>query len=247
MPYLEEGGTLKNYDMNKHWWDDTSNAGGVAADPSLGVPTDSNAAVAMAHVSVFACPSAPPVPKVSVPAAPVSESARPALGAWLKNPGSADLEAITGVHPGVVSPERYPLGASAAKGMLEKDRVTRLRDVADGMGKTVLAVECGGRPLVYRGGGMPVPGEVNRGTGWADSLGPFMVAAIREDGLPGAAPNAGVPMGVTNDGAPIAFHRGGVNAVFGDSSARYLEPDMKIDVFCALVTRAGGEMVAADQ
>jgi prepilin-type N-terminal cleavage/methylation domain-containing protein len=247
MPYLEEGSTLKNYDMNKHWWDQTSNAGGNAADPSLGVPVDSNAAVAMAHVNVFVCPSAPPVQKVSVPAAPVSDSARPALGAWLKNPGIADLETITGVNQGVVSPERYPSGSSAAKGILEKDRVTRLREVADGMGKTILALECAGRPMVYRGSGNPVPGEVHRGSGWADSLGPFMVSAIREDGLPGASPNAGVPMGVTNDGAPFAFHRGGVNAVFGDSSARYLEPDMEIDVFCALVTKAGGEMVAADE
>jgi hypothetical protein len=157
------------------------------------------------------------------------------------------LETITGVNQGVVSPERYPSGSSAAKGILEKDRVTRLREVADGMGKTILALECAGRPMVYRGSGNPVPGEVHRGSGWADSLGPFMVSAIREDGLPGASPNAGVPMGVTNDGAPFAFHRGGVNAVFGDSSARYLEPDMEIDVFCALVTKAGGEMVAADE
>lgn len=247
MPYLEEGGTLRNYDLQKHWWDPTSNTGTGVVDPSLGVPSDSNAAVAMAHVNVFACPSAPPVPKVSVPAAPVSDSARPALGAWLKNPGLADIETITGVNPGVISPERYPVGSSAAKGMLEKDRVTRLREVADGMGKTILALECGGRPLVYRGSGNPVPGEVHRGSGWADSLGPFMVSAIQEDGLPGASPNAGVPMGVTNDGAPKAFHRGGVNAVFGDSSARYLEPDMEIAVLCALVTKAGGEMVAADE
>jgi type II secretory pathway pseudopilin PulG len=247
MPYLEEGGTLRNYDMNKHWWDETSNAGAGSIDPVLGVPADSNAGIAMAHVNVFVCPSAPPVPKVTIPAAPISESNRPALSAWLQNPGGADLETVTGVSPGVISPERYHLGSSAAKGMLEKDRVTRLREVADGMGKTILAVECGGRPLVYRGSRNPVPGEVNRGSGWADSLGTFMISAIREDGLPGAAPNAGVPLGATNDGAPFGFHRGGVNAVFGDSSARHLDPDISLSVMCALVTKAGGEMVAANE
>lgn len=247
MPYLEETATLRNYDMRKHWWDATSNSGSSAVDPALGVPADSNAGVAMTHVNVFVCPSAPPVPKVSIPAAPDSESVRPALTAWLPNPGVADLETVTGVSAGVISPERYPLGSSAAQGLLEKDRVTRLREVADGMGKTILAIECGGRPLVYRGSRNAIAGEVHRGSGWADSLGPFMITAMREDGLPGASPNAGVPLGSTNDGSPFAFHRGGVNAVFGDSSAQHFDPDVDLAVFCALITKAGGESASAEE
>lgn len=252
MPYMEEGNTAKNYDWNKHWWDETSNSGSGSIDPVLGVTSDSNAAAAMTPIAAYLCPSAPAVPKVTVPASPdTSVSARPSLATWQRNPGMSDYETLTGIEPGVVSPERYPSNASTGKGLVENDRVTRLREVADGMGKTILAIESAGRPLVYRGSGMPVNGgsgfEINRGSGWADSLGPFKVGAFKEDGTAGAAANAGVPFGVTNDGAPLAFHRGGVNAVFGDASARYLEPDIEIGVFCSLVTRAGGETVAGTE
>jgi type II secretory pathway pseudopilin PulG len=252
MPYMEGSTTTKNYDWTKHWWDETSNSGNGTVSSALGVASDSNAAVAMTPVATYVCPSAPAVPKVAVPASPDANSSdRPSLAAWRQNPGMSDYEAMTGVEPGMVSPERYPANATVGKGLVENDRVTRIREVADGMGKTILAIECAGRPLVYRGSRLPVNSgsgfEINRGSAWADSLGPFGVRAIKQDGTPGAAPNAGVPFGVTNDRAAFAFHRGGVNAVFGDSSARYLEPEIEIGVFCSLVTRAGGESVAATE
>ena len=250
MPYLEEKSTIETYNWNKHWWDGTPNSASSTLDPALGVRSGSNAAVAMRGVNIYRCPSTPPTLKIAVPASPDSDSARPGQGAWVLNPGVTDYETMTGVKDGVVSPERYPKNSEPGKGMVDKDRVTRPRQVSDGMSKTLLAVECAGRPLVYRGSTIPVmlgPGvaEVNQCVGWADSLGPFKLDSMRPDGTKGAAANAGVPMNVTNDGEAFSFHRGGINVVFGDTATRFLNESIDLQAFCGLVTRAGGESTPA--
>ncbi len=247
MPYLEEKATVENYNWNKHWWDGTANTASSALDPALGVRNDSNAAVSMRRVSVYHCPSSPSAPKVTVPSSPDSDSARPGLGTWQQNPGTTDYETMTGVKKDVVSPERYPSGSATSKGIVDKDLVTRLREVSDGLSKTLLVVECAGRPLVYRASTTPLANTVNQCVGWADSLGPFKVDPMKPDGTKGAAPNAGIPMNVTNDGEPFSFHRGGITATFGDASTRFLDETIDLQVFCALVTRAGNESVPAPQ
>jgi prepilin-type N-terminal cleavage/methylation domain-containing protein len=246
MPYLEEKATVETYNWTKHWWDGTPNSASSTLDPALGARTGSNAAVSLRPVSLYRCPTAPPAPKIAVPVSPDSDSARPAQGAWAVNPGTTDYETMTGIKDGVVSPERYPKGSVAGKGIVDKDRVTRLREISDGLSKTLLAVECAGRPLVYRGRLAPTmlgtgAPEVNQCVGWADSLGPFKLDAMLPTGLKGAALNAGVPMNASNDGEAFSFHRGGINVVFGDASTRFLDESVSLQTFCALVTRAGGE------
>ena len=249
MPYLEEKAAIQDYNWMKHWWDGTPNSAGSVVDPARGVRTRSNAAVAMHNVAVYRCPSVPEIPKITIPASPDSDSARPGQGGWLMNPGTTDYETMTGVKAGVLSPDRYPNGSQSGKGIVDKDAVTRLRQVTDGMSKTMLVVECAGRPLVFRGPtramlGTGVP-EVNQCVGWADSLGPFKLDATRPDGGKGAAPNMGVPMNASNDGEPYSFHRGGIHAVFGDSATRLIDETIDLGAFCALVTRSGGEANAA--
>ncbi|NBZ95809.1 MAG: DUF1559 domain-containing protein, partial [Proteobacteria bacterium] len=59
---------------------------------------------------------------------------------------------------------------------------------------------------------------------------------------------AGLPMNATNSSWPkgggecYSFHPGGINVVFGDSSTRFISETIDITTFCALVTRAGGEI-----
>ena len=208
---------------------------------------DANLGIATRNVAAFRCPSTPPVDRVNVPASPDSDSARPAIAALRVNPGATDYEVMTGVKPAVLSPDPYVSKGDNAKGLLDKDVVTRLRQVADGMSKTLLVVECAGRPDVYRGrvrevvGGVPT---VNQCVGWADSLGPFKLDPMTAAGVSGAAANAGVPFNVSNNGEAYAFHPGGINVVFGDASTRLLAEGMDLRAFCGMVTRAGGEQVS---
>ena len=52
-------------------------------------------------------------------------------------------------------------------------------------------------------------------------------------------------MNCTNDRAVYGFHPGGANAVFADGSVHFLKAAINIRILAALVTRAGGEFVAA--
>jgi prepilin-type N-terminal cleavage/methylation domain-containing protein len=249
MPFMEENELASRYKMGKNWYDASTNSTPASSiDARLGVRADANVGIATRSVAIFRCPTAPQAEKVSIPASPDSDSARPAIAALKVNPGATDYEVMTGVKPAVLSPDPYASKGVNSKAMLDKDVVTRQRDVSDGMGKTLLVVECAGRPLVYRAGKIQQSGTVaavNQCVGWADSLGPFKLDSVGPDGLPGAAANAGLPFNGSNDGEGYSFHPGGINVVFGDSNTQFLADGMDLRTFCGLVTRAGGEAASA--
>ena len=248
LEYLEEKATLGTYNLQKHWYDSTTNSSPASSiDASLGVRADSNIGVATRTVSVFRCPTAPAAPKFSIPSSPDSDSARPANAALLVNPGASDYEVMTGVKDAVLSPDPYAAKGDNSKAMLDKDVVTRLKQVSDGMSKTLLVVECAGRPMLYQVGkqqltaGVPI---VNQCVGWADNLGPFKLDNWGPDGATRAAPNSGAAINATNNSDCYSFHAGGMNAVFGDSSTRFVDESVDLQTFCALITRAGKDQPA---
>jgi prepilin-type N-terminal cleavage/methylation domain-containing protein len=252
MPFMEEQSAVATYMWGKHWYDATSNSTPARpADPALGVPPDSNLAAGMRPVAVYACPSSPPrsLGTFAVPASSdAGDSARPAISAVrLTVLATSDYEPVTGVKSGVVAPERYAAEESG-KGLLDKDLVTRARQVIDGLSKTLLVAEAAGKPNTWRAGkaaSNPLgPIIYAQGVSWADNLGPFKVDAIKPDGTKGAAPGAGAAMNATNEGECYAFHPGGMNVVSGDVATRFVAESIDLRVFCALVTRAGGEAEA---
>jgi prepilin-type N-terminal cleavage/methylation domain-containing protein len=251
MPFLEEKQSAEKYDLKKHWYDARTNSSpATTVDAGLGVRADANIGIATRSVAVFRCPSTPAAGKVSIPMSPDNDSARPAIPVLKVNLGTTDYEVVTGVKAGVISPDPYATSGQNSRGILDKDLVTRLKQVTDGMSKTILVVESGGRPHVYRAGqiaqtnGVP---DVSQSVGWADSLGPFKVDAVTPAGIVGAAPNVGAPFNATNDSEAYSFHRGGMNAVFGDASTRFLAEGIELRAYCSLITRAGGETAAAEQ
>ncbi|MFM8283194.1 MAG: DUF1559 domain-containing protein, partial [Planctomycetaceae bacterium] len=200
----------------------------------------SNLAVGMRKVPIYLCPSAPDRGVVNVPVSPDSDSARPALGA--RALATTDYEDVTGVKKSVVSPDIYPSG-TIGDGAIVKDRVTKLSSITDGTSKTVLIAECAGRPFVYRMRQVQ-NGLVNQCVGWSDSLGPFKIDPMLPSGIKGAAPGAGVPMNVANDGEVYSFHPGGAVAVFCDGSTRFITDTIDLSTFCALITKGAAETVS---
>jgi prepilin-type N-terminal cleavage/methylation domain-containing protein len=254
MPFLEEKQVADQYEWDKHWYDQTSNSS-PAQPPSqaTGIRPDCNLAVALAQLSVYTCPSSN-VPRSDITRIEASsdagDSSRPAITGVRRPLGFTDYEAMTGVKSGVLpAPDPY-ITEEGSCGFLAKDKVTQLRQVADGVSKTMLLVESAGRPLVYRLGKMrslPTgPAIYDQGCGWADSLGPFKLdtidaSRVTQATMKGAAPGTGVPMNATNEGECYSFHVGGMVAVFGDASTRMITDTIDLRTFCALVTRAGGE------
>jgi len=259
MPYMEEKQAADQYNWKKNWFDQTSNSTPAKpATPALGIRPDSNLAVATTNVSIYVCPSTPPRGQVTrIEASGDAKDSSRSLITALKIPlGFSDYETFTGVKSGVVgiTPEPYATG-ERSDGLLAKDKLTRPKNVTDGLSKTLLVVECAGRPFTYRLGKMRTipatgaPWMFDQGVGWADNLGPFKldsidVSKVTQAKMSGAVAGTGAPMNATNEGEMYSFHAGGGIAVFGDSSTRFISESIDLRTFCAIITRAGGETVA---
>ena len=158
--------------------------------------------------------------------------------------------------------------ASAAKGLL-KDGLTRISEITDGTSNTIAIIECAGRDeryvsqynenlyLIGQRGAGPAPGGFpsvpHRYWRWADPGNAF--------GTSGQPNNKGIP---TNSGTPwsnsaatagnqagpneepYSFHKGGVNALFGDGSVKFLKDSVNLLTFRGLLTLSGGEVVSSD-
>ena len=68
-------------------------------------------------------------------------------------------------------------------------------------------------------------------------------ARRRGAGTARAPAGTGQALNATNEGECYSFHSGGIHAVFGDTSTRFIAETIDIMTFAALVTRAGGEGV----
>jgi prepilin-type N-terminal cleavage/methylation domain-containing protein/prepilin-type processing-associated H-X9-DG protein len=156
---------------------------------------------------------------------------------------------------------------NSQKGLL-KDGNTAISEITDGTSNTIAFLECAGRDESFvsqyfenqypfiRGQGPAgaAAGARHRYWRWADPGNAF--------GTSGQPNNKGVP---TNEGAawsgttltagnqaganeePFAFHRGGVNALFGDGSVRFVKDTVNLAAFRGILTLSGGEVVSSDQ
>jgi prepilin-type processing-associated H-X9-DG protein len=52
--------------------------------------------------------------------------------------------------------------------------------------------------------------------------------------------------GTNGTGSVYGFHSGGVNALLGDGSVRFIQASINVRNFAALVTRNGGETLSVD-
>ncbi|MGI9176407.1 MAG: DUF1559 domain-containing protein [Pirellulales bacterium] len=158
----------------------------------------------------------------------------------------------------------------AAAGLLSKDYDGRTKvkfgQCTDGLSKTIALVESAGRPAKYvRGkkfGAFPTD-RVNGG-GWCRPASDLAFKGAAADGS-AVGSNAAQAINVTNgenvttatfggseygkEGTsdPYSFHPALVNVVMGDGSVRSVSDDVTIQVFAAMVTRAGGGLVADSQ
>jgi prepilin-type N-terminal cleavage/methylation domain-containing protein/prepilin-type processing-associated H-X9-DG protein len=118
---------------------------------------------------------------------------------------------------------------------------TRLANITDGTATTILLTEDAGRPRRWRAG-QRGDDQALEGGPWNHFKGGILLQGSTFDGsmkLERCALNC------TNDGEVYAFHAGGASAVFADGSVRFLKASMDLRVMARLITRAGGEGVAA--
>jgi len=149
-------------------------------------------------------------------------------------------------------------------GML-KQGMTRFAEVTDGLSQTIAVTEVAGRDArfispnnedyVYPGFLLkrPVPPGQRRFWRWAEPDSSIVSSTvINNKGTPthenSQYPQSGVTMGTAagqNDEI-YGYHPGGVNALFGDGSVRFLKESLNIVVQRSLITLNLGEVVSAD-
>ena len=103
------------------------------------------------------------------------------------------------------------------EGMLLYDRITRVRDVTDGLSNTLIVGECSGRGNALQ-------------AHWANGQNLF---DQRFDN----------PINTTRNNELFSDHPGGCNVAFSDGRARFLSETMDQGILNGLMTRAGGEVL----
>jgi prepilin-type N-terminal cleavage/methylation domain-containing protein len=221
LPYIEQGNlhTVYRFDYD---WNDPNN------QPAVNIP-----------IKILICPSTP------------GASGR-------KDPFSL---AITAAVADYATPNNMPAIAYNTNGLSLPSDTTgiinglvgvRIAEVTDGTSHTVFAVEDAGRPVHWlrgkRGpasttvgcGNVDVTGGRVSGAAWADPAGGLPVHTFAATGLTCPGPCA---INCTNNNEPYSFHSPGINVVFADGGTRFIQQNIKLDVFFAMMTKAGGEVV----
>jgi prepilin-type N-terminal cleavage/methylation domain-containing protein/prepilin-type processing-associated H-X9-DG protein len=131
--------------------------------------------------------------------------------------------------------------AADYRGVLTVNHLTRLAEITDGASHTILITEHAGRPKLWRAC-RPVPGVYAVSAAWVAGT----ITLGQGSSYDGTTKPGPCAINCTNDREVYSFHPGGANAVFADGSVHFLQAAMSIRVFARLATRAGGEVVPAD-
>ena len=183
------------------------------------------------HVQVFQCPSTPEQDRVMT------------FGVfdWGGKGACGDYAPALSVDPVLVQ-RGWIDRAANCDGVLTPNRMTRLNEITDGTSNTILLTESAGRPRWWQAG-KAGPDQTITGGPWAAGHPGITLQGSEFDGSKRLGRCA---INCTNDHEVYCFHSGGANAVFADGSVHFLRASMSIRVLAALATRAGGEVVSAD-
>ncbi len=146
-----------------------------------------------------------------------------------------------------------PWSGAGSKGALRQNGKTAITEILDGTSTTTLYSECGGRDQ-YWVNRRVTTGAVNTGPIWADSDNRLTVTGTdptATDATTSAA-SAGKATGTcvincdNQQGDIYSFHASGANILFADGSVRFVRDSISVNTLAALVTKAGGEVVGAN-
>ena len=228
LPYYEQDNISKIYNQNVNW-----------TDPA-------NYAAVSLRLKVLECPSAPK---------PERLDSNPET-TWAGTVAISDYSGIYGIDPVLV---QQGIAESGAPGILSKTEQVRLTDVTDGLSNTIHLTESAGKPDLYQAGRLigTAPTVRVQGGGWCRPASDIP-RLIGLNGNGTAAGNQGInaangiqtttypdpQFGTDGTGQIYGFHSGGVNALLGDGSVRFIRQTIPLRTLAALITRSGGEVVS---
>ncbi len=177
----------------------------------------------------------------------------------------------TAISPGTATPYRDK--TTRADGLLKQGK-TSIGEITDGTSNTIAIAEDAGRDprfispytegVIYAGGavGGTPPGEQGPAGGvnikrrfwrWAEADGGFGVSGQPNNKFrPMYETSPWAQTGVTGGNQAggndelFSFHPGGINALMGDGSVRFIRDSVNVVTLRALVTLRGGEVISSD-
>lgn len=120
-----------------------------------------------------------------------------------------------------------------------------LADFTDGLSTTFLVIEQAGRPNQWAHGKKTAPVNTVNGATWGPWAG-FNSTGVQGYDQSGSQTPGPCAINCNNGRGVYAMHDQGAHALMADGSARFLKKDLAVSVLYALVTRAGGELLAQD-
>jgi prepilin-type N-terminal cleavage/methylation domain-containing protein/prepilin-type processing-associated H-X9-DG protein len=213
LPYIEQGAMASLYRWDKNWSDPLN-------QPVVTVP-----------LKVMLCPSAPGNRMDTAP-----PSTTPA-GPWSASP--TDYTPTTRIAQGAITANWVTYQPGDINGMMVTNMRLRFADIQDGTSNTIALAEDAGRPQRWQMGKLITAQLADSAASWADRNNLIAPTGAKADGSSRVGP---CPMNCTNNNELYSFHTGGVNAVFGDGSVRFLNAGMTLSTLANLITRSGGEV-----
>jgi prepilin-type N-terminal cleavage/methylation domain-containing protein/prepilin-type processing-associated H-X9-DG protein len=256
LPYIEQSALYSKYDLKS-----------AAFPPPYGLA--SNIAVISTPLNMFVCPSVPSAADARIYTYDLTAEADAYTrttfppGAFQYTAAPSDYTGINGVRASLwknLTRNGYPTSAhtSDEDGILREDVPCPLASVTDGLSNTILLGELAGKPNWYVRGqerAIPAPYQpAQEGGGWGDlMIGDNWLVGVDGDCTTQDPPGLATVIGTCNrrfNGESMSgfysFHSGGVNAVMGDGSVRFITDSTDPFVILALVTKAGGEVASTD-
>jgi prepilin-type N-terminal cleavage/methylation domain-containing protein len=233
LPFMEQSAIYKQIDFAQPYFAPVNLT-------SIGLPnyTSNNQAAVAQAISVFLCPSAP-------------RTANPYTGTWndLGVPvtfrvGGNDYGPSNGVArvPGGLLDFAPPQASTPVEGAMSNNLPsTKFRDDTDGTSQTALMWEIAARPDLYRGGKKV---GATQGGGWTDILNAEnWFQGSDPDGTGDAGPCAVNCTNAAETGV-YSFHPNGVHVLLVDGSTQFLNENVDVGIFVALVSMQGGTYVS---
>jgi prepilin-type N-terminal cleavage/methylation domain-containing protein/prepilin-type processing-associated H-X9-DG protein len=223
LPYLEEKSLAKQYNYDLNFWD------------------PGNAAAVATPVAVFSCPSAPSGRKVKI----VTDDDAPVVGIVTGTIGAeGDYFAPNSVDAFWLPPAQYALASDELEApALAVGRGRRVSEITDGAAFTLLISELAGRPDYWIKGVRQPDNSALRFPYWWGPWASYNSCIYKTWSDDGQTPGGLCTINCNNSWGIYAFHPTGANAVFVDGSVHFLAVGLDRNVFAALVTRAGGEVI----
>jgi hypothetical protein len=216
LPYIEQQNIP--YNLNANFFDPANQA-----------------AVGMV-IPVFQCPAAPPGRMNQV-----ENSSQTNVG-WLGAPG--DYFAPNSVDAFWWSATAYAAASDENQCAAMTDNGLRpLSEISDGTSNTLLLSELAGRPDYYILGVKQASNANLRFPNWWGPWASYNSCIYKTWSEDGTTPGGFCTINCNNSWGIYSFHIGGANAVFVDGSVHFLPVGLNRDVFAALVTRAGDEVI----